>query len=447
MHSKILAIDVGTTTFKMGIFGESLELENLYQQNYHVDIFHGEKAEIDPEIWWQQFMTGCRQFGRKLSEVSVISFSVTTPGLVAMDENGQSLTSAILFLDQRSHKQAESIRKELGIQRLLDKACNLPVSGGSSLCSILWIKENQPEVFEKTCKFGHTNTYFVRRLTGKWAIDPSTTSITGLYNTSDDNLTWNDDFLDELFIPADKLPTLYHSFQAVGNITPEMAEMTGLPCECQVLCGGNDAVLSAFSAGISKPGDILYISGTCDIMMVCLDKPAGSPEYNIRSHILPGLWLTLFVLNTGGKSLEWFHSVFCSELSDDAFYQVYIPKVIEEKLKNRVPVYDPFLQGSRYSTKALKATFSGIDVNTTRDDFLVAVLKGNHRYMASHLEEVAKVVNPCQVIKITGGASNIRNMEQVKQKWIGAYKYVYIDQSALHGAAKLGNLYLENQKS
>ncbi len=444
MSIKILAIDVGTTNFKMGIFNESLTMEEVYQQNYEVDIFNEEKAEIDPEIWWQQLIKGCKSFGKKLAEVDLVSFSVTTPGLVAMDEIGNALTKAILFLDQRSHSQALAIRTKIGEDKLLEKACNLPVSGGSSLSSILWIKENLPEVYKQTFKFGHTNTFLIHKLTGKWAIDPSTTSITGLYNTRDNDLSWNSEFLKELTLSEDQLPELFQSFQSVGQIDPEVAELTGLPSSCKVLCGGNDAVLSAFSAGINKPGDILHISGTCDIMMVCLDKPVGSAGYNIRSHILPGLWMTLFVLNTGGKSLDWFQSVFCSEMTDEQFYNEYIPKVIEDKIGKDVPFYEPYLQGSRYSVQALKASFSGIDVNTSRDDFLISVLKGNNLYMSSHLSEVSEVVRLSSKIKLTGGAQNIRNMDLVKRKWIGDYQFEYIDQSSLQGAAMLGKIYFEN---
>jgi sugar (pentulose or hexulose) kinase len=447
MSSKILAIDVGTTSLKMGIFNESSSVEKIYQQNYGVDIFDGEKAEIDPEIWWQQIVNGCKTFGNELSEVKLVAFSVTTPGLIAIDENGNALTKAILFLDQRSHSQASFIRKKIGEERLLEKACNLPVSGGSSLSSMLWIKQNLPEVYGKTFKFGHTNTFLVHRFTKKWAIDPSTTSITGLYNTKANRLSWNTEFLNELALPENKLPDLYQSFQEVGTIDSRVAGTLGLPSDCKVLCGGNDAVLSAFSAGINKPGDILFISGTCDIMMVCLDKPVGSADYNIRSHILPDLWITLFVLNTGGKSLEWFHSVFCSEMTDKQFYNEYIPEVIERKIADSIPGYEPFLQGSRYSVQPLKAAFSGLDVNCTRDDFLMAILKGNHEYLASHLKVVGKIVELGNEIKITGGASNIRNMDKVKQKWIGDYRFSYIEQSALQGAATLGKLYLENSKT
>jgi hypothetical protein len=94
--------------------------------------------------------------------------------------------------------------------------------------------------------------------------------------------------------------------------------------------------------------------------------------------------------------------------------------------------------------QALKASFSGIDVNTSRDDFLISVLKGNNLYMSSHLSEVSDVVRLSSKIKLTGGAQNIRNMDIVKQKWIGDYQFEYIDQSSLQGAAGLAKIYFEN---
>ena len=78
-----------------------------------------------------------------------------------MDAGGNARGRAILFFDGRSHSQARAIRAAVGEDHFLNETCNLPVSGGSSLCSILWIKENQPEVWSATAKFGHSNTYMV----------------------------------------------------------------------------------------------------------------------------------------------------------------------------------------------------------------------------------------------------------------------------------------------
>jgi len=123
-----------------------------------------------------------------------------------MSADGTALGPAILFFDGRSRAQARAIRELVGEEKFLRETCNLPVTGGSSLCSILWIRDNQPEVWKVAAKFGHSNTYLIKRLTGEWAIDPSTTSITGLYNTARHDLTWNSDVLNLAGISEEKLP-------------------------------------------------------------------------------------------------------------------------------------------------------------------------------------------------------------------------------------------------
>jgi len=198
----------------------------------------------------------CSEARGFLTSVGVVSFSVTTPGMVPMAEDGKALGPAILMLDGRSHKQAREIREKVGEEKFLRETCNLPSSGGSSLCSMLWIRENQPEVWKATARFGHCNTYMVKRFTGEWAIDPSTLSLTGLYNTTRHDLTLNQDVLSIAEIPEGKLPPLMQSYHKAGEILPEVARELGLPKGCDVLCGGNDAALAFLSGGLTNPGDI-----------------------------------------------------------------------------------------------------------------------------------------------------------------------------------------------
>ena len=139
-------------------------------------------------------------------DIDVISLSGTTPGLTAMDEDGDALYPAILMLDQRSHQQARAIIDTVGLDHLLATTANMPVAGGCSLAGILWLRDNVPEVFRKTCKFGHSNTYFAHWLTGQYAIDPSSASLTGLYNTVRNDCTWNTDLVRTFGLSLDQLP-------------------------------------------------------------------------------------------------------------------------------------------------------------------------------------------------------------------------------------------------
>jgi xylulokinase len=445
----ILAIDVGTTGFKMGVFTPDLETRCEVSRNYEINLYDRGKADIEPEKWWQALKECCFESKDFLSSVGVISFSVTTPGLVPMTEDGRALGPAILMLDGRSYKQAREIRQKVGEEKFLRETCNLPASGGSSLCSILWIRENQPEVWEGTAKFGHTNTYMVKRFTDQWAIDPSTTSLTGLYHTTRHDLTWNQEVLNFSGIPETKLPPLMQSYHKAGEILPEVAGELGLPKGCDVLCGGNDAVLAFLSGGLTAPGDINSICGTCEITSVVVDRPVSSPNFNIRCHVIPNRWVTFFVLNTGGIALDWFHSVFCREMTSDQFYEEYVPSVLEgffnsddlDRLETEMPEYVPFLQGCRYSLEQLTASFSGLNLETTREKILIGLIKGNAVYHGENLREVAGLVKLGRTVMTTGGGAKIRGFLKAKKRWTGDFEYVYQDQSSLRGAAMLGQIY------
>ena len=455
MTGDILAVDVGTSALKLGVFGPDLEKRCEARRDYDPHYYDRGKADIDPETWWGALRDCCAEVRGCLPAVGVVSLSVTTPGLTPMTADGTALGPAILFLDGRSRAQSAAIRGIVGEERFLAEACNLPVSGGSSLSSILWLRDEQPGIWAQAAKFGHCNTYLVKRLTGRWAIDPSTVSITGLYNTARNDLSWNQAVLSLAGIPERKLPPLLQSYDPVGEIRPSVADELRLPRDCMVLCGGNDAVLAALSGGLTEPGDINLISGTCDIASVCTDAPVASPDFNVRCHAIPGRWLTFFVLNTGGAALEWFHSSFCRELTHDQFFDEYVPGVLTAFLEDpdadpreaMLPAYEPYLGGSRYSLEPLTAGFTGLTLETTRDDLLLSLIRGNAAYLGAHLKAVAQLVRLGGTVGISGGGARVHGMLDARRRWTGAFEYVYRDQSSLLGAAMLGQIYQSGQLS
>ena len=455
MRDHILSLDVGTTAFKLAVLTPQLEIKAEASCSYRVNVYSGGYADISPEKWWSALRECCAEVRDFLGAVGVITLSVTTPGLTPMAADGRALGPAILFFDGRSHAQARAIRSLVGEDRFLAEACNLPVSGGSSLCSILWIRENQPEVWAAADKFGHANTYMVKRLTGNWSIDPSTVSITGLYNTTANDLTWNSRVLELAGISEHKLPPLMNSYDVAGELLPEIAKELGLPNDCKVLCGGNDATLAALSGGVTEHGSINNVCGTCEITSVCVDQPVSSPNFNVRCHVIPGHWLTFFVLNTGGKALEWFRSVFCADLPDSRFYQEYIPSVLDEffgnpdrdRVEAELPGYIPYLGGSRYSLETMKAGFNGMTLETDRKALLLSLIRGNAMYHGQHLREVSAMVKLGRRVITTGGEAKIHGFTQVKQRWMGDFEYEYQDQSSLLGAAMLVGIHEQDSNA
>jgi sugar (pentulose or hexulose) kinase len=237
-----------------------------------------------------------------------------------------------------------------------------------------------------------------------------------------------------------------HSHSRVGRILPDIASQLGLPDDCEVLCGGNDAVLAALAAGLTDPGAASAVHGTCDVSCVCVDAPVRSRNFNVRCHVVPGRWLAFFVLNTGGKALEWFHSVFCSEMTEDEFFDDYVPTVLASFLDDpeldsqddRLPEFVPYLQGSRYSLEQLTASYSGLTLQTTRETMLLGLLKGNLKYTGEHLKEVSAFVKLRREMATTGGAARIPRFMEAKKRWTGDFDFRFLDQSSLAGAAMLG---------
>lgn len=447
-RNTILGVDIGTTSMKMGVFqivDNTLSLVRQFTQEYEVNIYNdGLFGDIEQDKWKRALAAGCKEMEDLIVDVDVVSLSGTTPGLTAMDKDGEALYPAILMLDQRSRKQARFIIETVGIEHLLETTANMPVAGGCSLASILWLKENCPEIFDQTYKFGHSNTYIAHWLTDSFAIDPSSASLTALYNTVQNDFTWNEDIASTFDISLHQLPKIIPAYESVGRISKSPAQKLGFRKEPPVLIGGNDAVLAAYSVGINEPGDIINVNGTCEINLVCLDKCLASANYNIRAHVLPDRWLTLHVMNAGGKALDWFRELFCSELSAEEFYNSFLPQAIKNWLDRQSGVtYVPYLMGSRYSLEPLKAQLLGLTQQTTREEILAGIVRGLCEYQKAHLEEIGKNVTLQNVIHVTGGATNPALM-RAKSKWMRDCEYVHNEQSSMKGAAMLGQKYLES---
>ncbi len=443
----VLGVDIGTTSMKMGVFqiaDDTLNLIRESRQEYQVNIYNdGLFGDIEQDKWKKAFVAGCKAMEDVVGQVDIVSLSGTTPGLTVMDRDGQALYPAILMLDQRSHKQAKSIIETIGLEHLLATTANMPVAGGCSLAGILWIKENYPDIFKKAHKFGHSNTYFAHWLTGEFAIDPSSASLTALYNTVRNDLTWNQDIAGAFGISLDRLPQIIRASDSVGPMRKPLAQELGFTKEPPVLIGGNDAVLAAYSVGINEPGEIINVNGTCEVTLVCLGKCVPSTNYNIRAHVLPDRWLTLHVMNAGGKALEWFRSLFCSELSADRFYNQFLPEAIGAWLDRESDVtYVPYLMGSRYSQEPLKAQLLGLTQQTEREEILAAIVRGLCEYQKTHLTEIAKEVCLQNVIHATGRALN-DTLLKARKKWMRDCQYVHEQESSMKGAAMLGLKYIE----
>ncbi len=172
--SYILALDIGTSSLKVGLFNRNLQMLTTRRAEYSYRSF-GMCFQIEPEMVWKAFLKVMEELRDYLNKVELVVQCVFSPALMALDEDGNALYPAIIHWDRRSVKQAKEALAKVGKEKFLHIAGNIPYPGGISVTSILWLKQKKKKVFEKAFKFGHMNTFFVKRLTNKWLMFDITT--------------------------------------------------------------------------------------------------------------------------------------------------------------------------------------------------------------------------------------------------------------------------------
>lgn len=433
--NRILAVDVGTQSLRVGVVDPDFRVLEKQQVSYAPQVISKNRVEIDPEVLWDAFVEACRQLVQG-KDVEGICFSTLCPSLATMDADGLSLAPMILHLDRRSYRQSLWALDRIGEERFLQSAGNLPFPGGISLTSILWMKENMSSIYNRRdVVFGHAVTFFIKRLTGRFLIEPSNASFTGLYETLKYG-NWDDGLLQDLEISRKKLPDVVMSSTVVGELNEKMADLTGLPRGIPIVIGANDTTCAAVGAGVTEHGKLMNTSGTVDIMVVCLDRPWVGKEHLLRTHAYPNRWLAMRTVGAGGASLEWFRKIFCREMSPEQFYNEFLAGVLTQSDPSETR-FHPFLSGDRHRVKQKSASFTRLSLSTTREDCLLAMVDGIVSFQVQGLRKWEKKITlDRSIYHVGGGASEAYT--RYKQRLLKDFKLVLLGETTLKGAARLG---------
>jgi xylulokinase len=430
----ILAIDVGTQSLKACVVDCNLSILERIQIFYEPQVKSKNRVEIDAEILWKAFVGACSRLKLK-KKVEAISFSTLCPSLLPMDANGHAVHPVILHLDRRSYRQAIWALEQVGEQKFLRVAGNLPIPGGISMTSLLWIKENEPSIYHRNdVTFGHVVTFFMKRLTDRFVIDPSNASFTGLYNTVG-YTDWDDGLLQATQIAREKLPEVTMSVSVVGELLEPVARSIGLQKHIPIVIGANDTTCATVGAGVTESGALMNTSGTVEIMVLCLDQPLVSRNHLLRTHAYPNRWLAMRTVGAGGASIEWFRKTFCKDMTKEAFYNQYLANVLLPPRRPEVS-FHPFLSGDRHRIRQKTAAFTRLTLNTTREDCLLALAYGIVSFQIKGLLEWQEKVNLDRTIYHVGGGAR-EAYTQFKQEILKDFTFVQLGETAVIGAAKL----------
>ena len=270
-------------------------------------------AEQDPRDWWRACGIAVRKALQKSSiraeEIACVGFSGQMHGAVLLDSAGEVVRPALIWCDQRTEKQSRDLSEKFGSDRLIQLTCNPPLTN-FTLTKILWVRENEPQLWARVRHIMLPKDYVRFRLTGDRAIDQADASGTLLLDVA--RRAWSAEVLSATGIEKSFLPALYESPEVCGKLNREGAAATGLKIATPVVVGAGDQAAGAVGMGIVRAGLVSATIGTSGVVFAATDHPALDPRGRLHTfcHAVPGRWHVMGVTQAAGLSLRWFRDTF-----------------------------------------------------------------------------------------------------------------------------------------
>ena len=408
LEKYVIGVDLGTSAVKLILVNKQGEVLHSVSKEFTLTQDRTGYSEQNPEDWYRQTVLGLKELVEKYdgspSKVEGISFSGQMHGLVLLDADYEVLRPAILWNDTRTTKQCEEINERLGRDTLL-KITKNPALEGFTLPKILWVKENEPEIFDRVHKFLLPKDYVRYRLTKKINAEYSDAAGTLLLDTK--NKEWSKEVLSTFHLSESICPTLISSDEYVGNLTKEIAFETGLTENVKVFAGGADNACGAIGAGILEEGKTLCSIGTSGVILSFESEADKDFKGKVHyfNHAAPEAYYTMGVTLAAGYSLSWFRNTFSPEES----YDELLKGIDKIPIGSHGLLFTPYLVGERtpHADSQIRSSFIGIDGNHTKKHFARAVLEGITFSLNESIEifrENGKVVD--SIVAIGGGAKN-----------------------------------------
>ena len=397
----VLSVDFGTSSVKISVVDDRLNILDSAKVSYQIRVTNGDWIELDGDVVFDAMLEGIRKLGKYADSIELIGFDTFSPSMTFMAEDGTALHPVLTHLDRRSKEQTKEILRVMGKEKFQSITGIQPFTGGASVTSALWMKENRPDVFDPAYKLGHLNTYIYKRLTGVFATDPTNASMTGMYNTVTGD-GWSKEICETFGIPMEKLPPIYESGSILGTLLPEVAEKCRLKAGIPVGLGGNDAATAQVGAGNTRSGEILNISGSSEMVSILSNTPKVNDKYYLRCSATPGLW-QIFAITASGFAIDWFREEFYKDMDARTFFDKEMPDVIANHLDSTEVGFLPYLAGDRQSLEPKRGAFTGLTLQATRKDFLAAIFLGIHDPILDTIRLAEEFLTLNKTVKLTGG--------------------------------------------
>ncbi len=449
----ILAYDLGTTGNKATLYDSTGRLLASSFQSYVTNYPRVNWAEQDPLDWWKAVCISTEDLLKKArisnKDVTCVSFSGQMMGCLPLDKQGNPLRNSIIWADQRGVEQANRIRETVGEDEVYTITGHR-ISPTYSAAKIMWLRDNEPEIFKKVYKFVQAKDYIIHRLTGRFVTDYSDASGMNLFDLQ--KKEWSSRMLKATGVPLEILPELHTSVDVVGGVTREISEEVFLRPDTPVVMGGGDGPCAAVGAGVVREGSSYNYLGSSSWIALASTKPVYDPEKRTFtfSHLDPGMFMPTGTMQTAGGAYQWLKDNLCrteTQAAREAKIDPY--QIMDLKAESVEPgaqnlLFLPYLMGERspYWNPDAKGAFIGLTLTHKKEHLIRSVLEGiafNLKIILDTFEEQGARIEEMRVI---GGGARGRVLRQIMVDVYGRkiLSLLLVEESTSLGAAIAGGI-------
>jgi len=441
--SYFLGIDISTTSSKALLIDEAGRVVAVASAPHTLQTPRPLWSEQDPHEWWQavcaSIRTVLKQAGALADSVAAIGLTGQMHGLVLLDEAGQVLRPAILWNDQRTQAQCDEIHSVFGREKFIQITGNVALTGFTAP-KILWVKENEPEIFTKAAHVLLPKDFVRYKLTGDYTMDKADGSGTVLFDLR--KRDWSDEVLSALGIPRSWMPPVYEGPQITGHVTSAAAKASGLKVGTPIVAGGGDQSAQAIGVGAVNPGVIGLTVGTSGVVFATTPSVLIEPEGRLHAfcHAVPGMWHFMGVMLSAAGSLQWYRDNLAPGLSfDDLLKEAEGVAAGSEGL-----FFLPYLSGERtpHPDPSARGAFIGLTLRHGRGNMTRAVLEGVAFGLKDNFMLIQNAgLGSIDQIRASGGGIKSRLWRQILASVLG-YELVTVSvvEGAAYGAALLAGV-------
>lgn len=433
----LLGVDAGTTSMKAILIDEKGNVVCTANTDYNLITQTQYQVELEANSYWEAFKTVTKTILKKTKIVpeDIIALAVDSQGetLICLDKYGEPLRKAIVWLDNRSTKEAEEIAHEFDIKEVFEVTGQPEIVATWPATKIMWIKKHEKRIFDKTDKYLLVADYINFKLTEKYVTDKSLISSTLYFNIQTSK--WWKNMLDFIGIEDSQLPTIQSSGVQIGKLTEKASIETGLSNNTIVVTGALDQMAGAIGSGNIKQEIVTESTGTCLAMCVNIKGTISySEEHKIpcHYHALPDEYCLLFWSQTAGAILEWFKNNFYVQKNirkniqkGENTYNEYQNKEILKSIDLEAGKINPGSDGlillPHFSGSAVphfnpnaKGVFFGVALEHGKGHFSRAIMESVGFMLREHIEMAESFGSKITEIRSLGGGAKSSLWNQIK---------------------------------